>query len=210
MTDPMKKAARATLALLALLVIAGVISCKPDIKKELMTGDIIFQTLPGELSEAISAITGSPLSHCGMVIKKDDNALSVIEAVGPVRIVPLDDFIASGIDSRFTVVRFIDADQLDFDDIISEARKFLGRPYDYLYRFDDENIYCSELLYKAFYNSAKIKIAKLVKLKELDYKARLGFIKSITGGKVPLEREMVTPVDIYTSDKFNEIFTNYY
>jgi hypothetical protein len=97
----------------------------------------------------------------------------------------------------------------DFDKVVKEAKKFLGRPYDLLYRFDDENIYCSELLFKAFYNAAKIQIAGKVKLKDLNYKDNADFIKSITGGEVPLEQEMVTPVDIFNSRLFVKVFSNY-
>lgn len=179
------------------------------LKKELKTGYIIFQTLPGELSQVICEITESPISHCGMIIRNENGDLSVIEAIGPVRIVPFDDFIKHGIKEKFAVIKLKDNNFKDFDKVVTEAKKFLGRPYDILYKFDDENIYCSELLFKAFYNAAKMEIARKVKLGDLNYKGSVDFIKSITGGEIPLEREMVTPVDVYNSKLFVKVFSNY-
>ena len=180
-----------------------------QLKKELKTGHIVFQTLPGELSQAICEITESPISHCGMIIRKDNGELCVIEAIGPVRIVPFDDFIKNGIEKKFAVIKLKDNDFKEFDEVVTEAKKFLGRPYDLLYRFDDENIYCSELLFKAFYNATKMEIAGKVKLRDLNYKGNVGFIKAVTGGEIPLEREMVTPVDVYNSKLFVKVFSNY-
>jgi hypothetical protein len=180
------------------------------IKEELKTGDIIFQTLPGELSQVISDVTESSLSHCGMIIREDSGELNVIEAIGPVRIIPIDDFIKNGINERYAVIRLKRRRFKDIDTVAAEAKKYLGRPYDLLYKLDDEYIYCSELVYKAFYNAAKIKIAEPVKLKDLNYKNSVGFIRAVTGGDLPLEREMIVPIDIFNnSDLFEKIFSNY-
>ncbi|MFC1855258.1 YiiX/YebB-like N1pC/P60 family cysteine hydrolase [Thermodesulfobacteriota bacterium] len=184
-------------------------SKQDDFFSALKTGDVIFQKLPSELSRVISEVTKSELSHCGMIIRTDDKTLKVIEAVGPVRIIPIDDFINNGIDKKFAVIRLKDVSAIDFDAVVDESKKFLNRPYDFQYRFDDEYIYCSELVYKAYLNAENIKIAKVVKLKELNYKDNIPFIKSLTGGDVPLEREMVTPVDLYNSNKFEKLFSNF-
>ena len=150
-----------------------------------------------------------------MIIRSESGDISVIEAVGPVRIIPLDDWIAQGVDRKFAVIRLKETDYNYlsknnlFDSIISEAKKFLGRPYDFRYRLDDQYIYCSELVYKAFKNAVKWEIAKKVKLKELNYKVEAEFIKKLEGGDVPLERVMVTPIDIYNSTKFQKIFSSF-
>jgi hypothetical protein len=179
------------------------------LKDDLKTGDVVFQTLSSELSAVIAEVTESPLAHCGMVIRDKKGGLFVIEAVGPVRVIPFDTFIDNGIDKKFAIARMKDGNGIDFDKVVTEAKKFLGRPYDFQYRFDDEYMYCSELVYKAFNNAEQLKIARIVKLKDLKYKDNIEFIKSLTGGEVPLEREMVTPVDIYNSDLFYKIFSNY-
>ena len=187
----------------------GALSNVTDPLKDAKTGDVVFQKLPGELSQVISEVTESPIAHCGMVIKEENGAIDVIEAVGPVRIIPLEQFIKNGIDSKYALIRLKDKNFKDFSAVANEAKKFLGKPYDFLYQFDDEHIYCSELVYKAFLNAAKIKIAKTIKLKDLKYKDNIDFIKSLTGGDLPLDREMVTPVDIYKSDLFEMKFSNY-
>lgn len=202
------RARRIFLLMISLLFIFG---CKDKgfNENDLKSGDIIFQTLPGELSEVISKVTETPMSHCGMVIKSKNGDIKVIEAVGPVRIIAIDDFIRQGINKSFAVIR-LKRDDLDIDKVIKEAKKFLGKPYDYLYKLDDKEIYCSELVYKAFLNGAGVKIARTVKLKSLNYKGSIPFIKSLTGGEVPLERDMVTPIDIYNnSNLFTKLYSDY-
>jgi len=66
-----------------------------DLKKqavELQTGDIIFQSSKSGQSLAVQLATHSRYSHVGMIIKHE-GSLQVIEAVQPVMITPLKQWI---------------------------------------------------------------------------------------------------------------------
>jgi len=54
---------------------------------DLREGDIVFQGNPGDVDDAIRAATDSPFTHCGVVIRIDDEWM-VLEAVQPVRLTP--------------------------------------------------------------------------------------------------------------------------
>src|SRR3990167_5795720 len=63
---------------------------------DIREGDFIFQHLPGQLTEMIADVTHSQYSHCGIIVKKD-NGFFVIEAIGPVRLTPINEWISRGI-----------------------------------------------------------------------------------------------------------------
>src|SRR5438132_8770895 len=68
-------------------------------------GDIVFQSFPhSPLTDMIEGVTESAYSHCGIVAQKKGQ-WKVIEAVGPVREVPLTDWIQQGRERAFAVYR---------------------------------------------------------------------------------------------------------
>ena len=120
------------------------------LKYEPQEGDIIFQSLPhGPVVWAIEGVTGSPYSHCGIVGSLDGKWI-VYEAYRGVTATPLKTFLLRGRGGGFAAYRL----QVDYRKHIPETlkccEKYLGRPYDIRYRMDDEKIYCSELVFKAF------------------------------------------------------------
>jgi hypothetical protein len=158
-------------------------------------GDVVFQSLPhNPVIDAIEGCSGSPFSHCGIVVKTADG-WKVLEAIGPVMERPLVRWVAQGRDKKFAVYRLKEKHQPKVEAMIAEARKFLGKPYDIQYELDDEKIYCSELIYKGWLAATGEKMGKLVKLGDLDWKPHELVIRQIAHG-LPLERVMITPRDL--------------
>lgn len=159
-------------------------------------GDVLFQSLPrNELVNAIEGATGSPWSHCGLVAKEDGQWV-VYEAIGDVRKTPLNEFYRRGREGRFAAYRFKEAEAAHIPQVIEKARGYMGRPYDARYRMDDEAIYCSELIYKAYRDATKGSLGKLVKLGDLKWRPYQQVIERLEGGPVPVDREMITPRDL--------------
>lgn len=170
-------------------------------------GDVIFQRTSGELSEEIEAITGSRLTHCGMIVIKDNNIM-VLEAAEKVVLTPVKDWVHKGVEKRFLLMRSLLNDD-KIADCIREGMKFEGKPYDYGYDWDDTHIYCSELVYKSYYNGAHIKLCPFVKLGDLKYRGHEDYIKKLMNGKLPLERELITPVDLSRSGELKAIYNDF-
>ncbi|MCE9603608.1 MAG: hypothetical protein K8U03_01755 [Planctomycetia bacterium] len=160
-------------------------------------GDILFQSLPhNALVDAIEGASKSPYSHCGIVADKG-GAWVVIEATGPVVVeTRLDPWIYNGRGNRFAVYRFDEKYSPKIDAVVQAARKQLGKPYDIHYEFDDEKIYCSELIFKAFRDVTGEELGTIRKLGELDWKPHEAVIRQIERGGLPLERPMITPHDV--------------
>lgn len=138
-------------------------SCKHAYNKEIVQeGDLLFQNLNcGDLCDAIEAVTegvnGKEFSHCAMVIKVNDT-LKVIEAIGDkVQINTLNNFFARSGDTtliqNITVGRVKHRFENLIPNVISNARKLIGQPYDVEFLLNNGKWYCSELVYETFKQS---------------------------------------------------------
>lgn len=175
---------------------------------ETKSGDLIFQHLPGPLTGMIADVTKSPYSHCGIIVKKKTGFV-VLEAVGPVKETPINEWIARGAGDRFTIVRLKDPYQPAIPKIIRQAYRLSGRPYDIQYEWDDKKIYCSELIYKAVQAGSGLRLARFVRLGELAWRPYEKQIRLIAGGDLPLDRRMITPADVAASDHVHTIFSSF-
>ena len=174
-------------------------------KKE---GDLVFQSLPhADLVDAIEAVTKSPWSHCGILVKREGHWF-VAEAIGEVRYTPLYVWIVRGRRSCIDSYRVTNLPPQNALKIQAGVDKLLGTPYDFRYAPDDSEIYCSELVYKVYDRELGIKIGNWEKLGALNWKPMEKFIRGMEGGRLPLDREMITPVGLTRSPNVVRVFTN--
>ncbi len=172
-------------------------------------GDFIFQSLPRiDLVEAIEGATNSKYSHVGLVIDKD-GAWYVREAITTVRDTPLYLWILRGRGRNFDVYQLKPEFRRNIDPMIEASKKYLGRPYDFRYRLDDDFIYCSELLYKAYFDATGVHLGTLKKLGQLDWKPYAKTIEKYEHGPVPLERDMISPIDLSKANELRWVYGNY-
>lgn len=167
------------------------------------TGDIVFQDLKTASSEAIKAATESPYSHCG-IVKQEGDGFVVIEAVGPVREIDLESWIESGA-GLFSAFRL--KEDAEFEKAVSVAEHYMGLPYDRAYSWNDEEFYCSELVYKAYDRGCGI---SLCELKQVDAYS-LGLIDKETREGLDstfLSQRVVAPGDLARSPLLKLVYSN--
>lgn len=174
-----------------------------------LEGDILFQSLPNDpgmdLVDAIEGSTESPYSHCGMVFREGDD-WKVIEAIGPVKETPLDDYIGRGRGQKFWAYRFDEAKRKHIPAALVAMKEDLGKPYDPRYRFDSEAIYCSELIFRGWKSATGEDLGKVVKLGDLKWERYKPVIEAIEGkGNLPLDREMITPRDLAKAKELKQV-----
>ena len=186
-------------------------------KKSLFkSGDIIFQTSLTNQSQAIQIATKSKYSHCG-IIYEEEGDFYVYEAAQPVKITPLDQWIARGENKSFAVRRLKDADKILTPEaqakIKAEGRKFLGKDYDLTFEWSDDKIYCSELIWKIYDRALGIKIGELQKLGDFDLnspkvspilEARYGGINNF-----PFDEPVISPLSIFNSQLLETVKDSY-
>lgn len=113
------------------------------------SGDLLFvRSKESEMEKAISASTGE-YTHVALVDRDIDGSVWVIEAdpQNGVRRIKFFEWESEYTD-QYDVFRL----SLPFDtaDMITRARLFVGQPYDEAFLPDDDNFYCSELVYECY------------------------------------------------------------
>ncbi|MFH0910574.1 MAG: YiiX/YebB-like N1pC/P60 family cysteine hydrolase [Planctomycetota bacterium] len=169
-------------------------------------GDVVFQSLPhADLVDAIEGVTGSPYSHCGVVVREEGRWL-VVEAIGEVQKTPLWKWIFRGRGGRLAAFRLKPEYRQDIPRFVGELNPFLGRPYDFSYSMDDEFLYCSELVYKAYRNATGQELGTLKRLGEMNWKPYEETIRRYEEGPTPLDRLMITPRHLSDSERLEKVF----
>jgi hypothetical protein len=178
----------------------------------LMEGDILFQISTSGQGKAIQLATNSPYSHCGILFR-DKNEWMVFEGVQPVKKTKLSDWINRGEGHHYVSKRHKDAASLLTKAVKEkmkvEAKKLVGKNYDLTFEWNDDRIYCSELVYKIYHRGAGIEVGKLQKLREFDLSNPIVKAKLVEryGTKIPLDEPVISPGAIFTDTNLVEILS---
>lgn len=172
----------------------------------LKNGDLLFHTSSSSQSLPIQKATGSPYSHVGIVLNQGDTAIFVFEAVQPVKLTPIDEWIARGVEGSFKALRLRDEElsERQIRDMSEMGQRWLGTDYDRNFEWDNDLMYCSELVWKLYSEAAGIELCDPIQVKnlDLDHPEVRSFIQTRFGGidQVPAEAFIVTPADLYDSE----------
>lgn len=177
-------------------------------------GDIIFQTSQSEQSEAIKLATHSKFSHCGILFIEKGRTY-VYEAVQPVKMTLLEDWISRGKEGKYVVKRLKSADTILTKKVLEKMKSYgmtmRNKDYDLYFEWSDTKIYCSELVWKIYKYGAHIELCKTKKLKDFNLKNPV--VKNIMteryGNKIPLNEIVVAPSQLYESKMVVTIFNNF-
>lgn len=169
--------------------------------EKLENGDLLFQSTHSRQSRAIEAATHSPFSHVGMLVYVKDKPY-VFEAVGPVKLTPLQEWIEQGRDERFAAKRLKSAlSEGEIQKLIGAGKKYLGLPYDLYFEWSDKKIYCSELVWKVYRDALALEISPLKNLGDYDLEAPVvkDLLRERYGDLIPHSEPVVAPSDLYES-----------
>lgn len=175
-------------------------------------GDFIFQTSLSQQSKAIQLATKSKYSHCGIIYKEKNNYY-VFEAVQPVKITPLDKWIARGKNGNFVIKRLKNADEILTAETLKKMKRigetFRGKNYDLAFEWSDDKIYCSELIWKIYQRATGIEIGKLEKLSDFDLSSDVvkAKMKERYGDKIPMNETVISPAAIFNSELLETVKT---
>lgn len=197
------------LSLLFLSLLAHTAAAAPrSLEGALRTGDLVFQTSRSRQSAAIQAATGSPLSHVGLV-EVTPSGVFVVEAVQPVQRVAFAKWKARGVDGRVLVLRPEQLPEPQRVAAVKEAKRHLGKPYDWRFGWGDEAMYCSELVRKAYSAAAGVDYGKMERLGSLNVKKLGPALLQRYGGKVPLDQELITPASLAADERLALVHSDF-
>lgn len=177
------------------------LSCSHTYAIQLQTGDIIFHTSKSTQSQVIQLATHSPYSHMGMVVNKNGK-LWVLEAIQPVKYTAFQAWVKRGVGQKYVVKRLhkvLNAQQQAA--LVQHAEKYLGKPYDIYFEWDDQAIYCSEIVWKAYKHALGIELAPLARLKDFDltHNKVKSLMQQRYGQRIPLQEQVISPKALFDS-----------
>ncbi|WPO77574.1 YiiX family permuted papain-like enzyme [Flavobacterium sp. KACC 22761] len=180
---------------------------------KIQDGDIIFQTSESQQCEAVRIATNSKFSHCGIIYKINGD-LFVFEAVQPVKLTPLQNWITHGKDNKYVLKRLKTTEILTpatMQKMKDYSQQFNGKEYDAYFEWTDNRIYCSELVWKIYKNAAGIELSKLRKLKDFNLTDERvqKILKERYGNNIPLEENVVAPSDLADSNLLKTVIDTY-
>jgi len=176
-------------------------------------GDIIFQTSKSSQSKTIQLATGSKYSHMGIIYVQDEKYF-VYEAVQPVKLTPLEQWIARGENSHFVVKRLKNYEDILNATVLNKMKtvgeRFKDKDYDLYFNWSDDRIYCSELVWKIYNEATGLEIGSLQKLKQFDLSNPTvsNKVKERYGNNIPLDEKVISPAQMFESDLLYTVSSN--
>ena len=190
------------------------ISCHSKIEStEFQNGDIIFQTSKSGQSKAIQLATGSKYSHMGIIYKQDNDCF-VYEAVQPVKLTPLNEWIKRGEEGHYVIKRIKNSQNLLTPAALTKMKqigeKYAGKDYDLYFEWSDSRIYCSELVWKIYKEAIGLEIGELGKLSDFNLTDKAVKQKLIEryGDNIPKDELVISPASMFNSNLVETVFEN--
>lgn len=183
-------------------------------QQALQDGDIIFQTSQSRQCEAVRIATNSKYSHCGIIYEIKGNKY-VYEAVQPVKITPLYEWISHGKGNCYLVKRLKNSKKILTAEVVEKMKdygsQFKNKDYDLYFEWSNDKIYCSELVWKIYKYGAGIELCDLASLKSfnLDNDKVKEILKERYGNKIPLEEKVVAPSQLVDSPSLETVIDTY-
>lgn len=186
------------------LLLAGQTIFGASPETTLREGDVVFQRSQSRQSDAVALATRSPITHCGILVRVG-TSLQVLEAVQPVKVTPFKSWIARGRNGGWEALRLKDAASVLTDSTLGRMRAvgegFVGKRYDTPFAWSDDEIYCSELVWKIYARGAGIRLTtpELLGSFNLSDPRLRKILKERYGGKPPLTDSLVSPKALHAS-----------
>lgn len=170
-------------------------------------GDIVFHESTSRQSPIIKLAQHSKWTHCGIVFHIGDKAY-VYEAVDPVRYTPLKDWVARGKDGVYCAKRLKNPlSASSIEKMKTVGVKYKGKLYDTLFQWSDNRMYCSELIWKIYFEGAGIEVCKPNHFS--DYSISLPRVKKLIkeryGDKFDPSEQIVSPQALFKSKLLKKV-----
>ena len=189
------------------------VGCSLGADSVFQDGDIIFQESQSSQSQALRLAMNSRYTHMGLIVL-EDGVPFVYEAVGPVKLTPLEEWTDRGIGGLYVVKRLSDAEERLTREALQELRaageKYAGRPYDLQFKWSDDRIYCSELVWKMYKTAVGLEIGALQTFGDFDLSSPevLKKIQERYPDGLPLDEVVISPASMFESELLVEVYRN--
>ena len=137
-----------------------------------------------------------------MIVIQDGKVL-VFEAIGPVQLTPLDRWIKRGVNKTFVIKRLANRSAIPGTKKRMQAwvQKMLSKKYDWGFRWSNQRMYCSELVWKLYNDVFDVQLAKPKTLRSFNTQHPLvkKTLQKRYGKAIPWNERMVSPGQLFDS-----------
>ena len=182
-----------------------------DLKAQLKVGDVVFIHVKALPFDKISEATQSWVNHVGIVVAVEGEEAVVAESAFPLsRTTTLSRFVRRSQLRHVAVARLATPLNTTQSKAIAAASKArLGVLYDTGFDLESERQYCSRFVHEVLDQATGIRVGEAESFESLlqrNPKAGLGFWRLWFFGRIPWERQTVTPASLYRSRELRMLF----
>ncbi len=178
--------------------------------ESLDVGDIVFIEVPFPVFREISKASLCWSNHVGIVVGHNGEDYILAESTIPLsRNTTLKSFIRRSRNGRYEVKRLIngltDAQKLA---LVSGVFEKLNIPYHTGFKLHSKRQFCSKFVYELYRDRLSIELGKIEKFSDLlstNPEANLRVWRLWFFGRIPWQRETVTPASLYYCSKLTHI-----
>lgn len=182
-----------------------------EIAGQLHVGDVVFTRIKVRPFLKVAAATGSWTNHVGIVTDVSGNEPMISESTFPLsRSTPLSKFVARSESGRVAVARLKAPVTMEQQSGIRQAaQKRAGVLYDTGFNLHSSRQFCSRFVREVLAESTGVHVGEVENFAALLAKypdTDLGFWKLWYFGRIPWQRETVTPASVLNSPELQIVF----
>jgi Permuted papain-like amidase enzyme, YaeF/YiiX, C92 family len=178
---------------------------------QLQVGDLVFIRVGFKPFREVAAATGSWTNHVGIVVATEGGQVQVAESTVPLsRRTPLDAFVARSEGGRVAVRRLatpLTADQAARVDVAARQRQ--GVVYDTGFNLQSRGQFCSRFVHEVLRDATGQAVGTVQTFEQLLQsrpQADTGFWRLWYFGRIPWQRQTVTPASVLDSPLLQPVF----
>jgi hypothetical protein len=179
-----------------------------ELNNQLRVGDVIFIHVTPLPFKKVSEATQSWANHVGVVVDNSGDEAIVAESTFPFsRTTPISKFVRRSEVGRLAVARLtmpLTESQIHAIPVASSAR--LGVLYDTGFNLHSQGQYCSRFVHEVLGEAAGVSVGEVESFRTLltrNPSTSLGFWHVWFFGRIPWERQTVTPASLYRSERLH-------
>lgn len=91
-----------------------------------------------------------------------------------------------------------------------EGEKYKGKDYDIYFEWSDDKMYCSELVWKIYYEATGIEIGESERLEDFDLSHQVvqEKLRERYGDNIPFQERVISPAAMFNSDQLILVIEN--
>lgn len=182
-----------------------------ELNGQLSVGDVVFIRVGALPFDKISQATQSWVNHVGIVVDISGDQAVIAESAFPLsRRTRLEKFVRRSRQQQVAVARLaIPLSDEQRSAVVAASKARLGVLYDTGFNIESERQYCSRFVHEVLDQATGVRVGDVESFRALlarHPETGLGFWQLWFFGRIPWDRQTVTPASLYRSEALHQVF----